>query len=121
MPRYAILEHDHPTRHWDFFLENGAVLLSWRLSAPPSPGAVVEAEKAFDHRPLYLDYEGPVGGERGRVTRWDGGSFEWQTREAERMTVLLAGARLRGLLRLERVDGEAWRADFTADEPRAGT
>ena len=120
MPRYAILEHDHPTRHWDFFLESGEVLLAWRLSAPPSPGASVEAEKSFDHRPLYLDYEGEVGGGRGRVTRWDGGSFEWQSREPGRVTVLLAGARLRGLFRLECADGAAWRADFTAGESGAG-
>ena len=23
MPRFVILEHDWPTRHWDFFLESG--------------------------------------------------------------------------------------------------
>jgi len=28
---------------------------------------------------VYLDYEGPVGGGRGTVTRWDGGEYESDT------------------------------------------
>jgi hypothetical protein len=114
MPRYAILEHDHPTRHWDLLLESGAVLRTWRLSAPPAPGAAVVAEQAFDHRPLYLDYEGPVSGGRGQVTRWDGGAFLWEVDESERMTVHLAGARLRGILRLDHGAGGEWHGAFTA-------
>jgi hypothetical protein len=76
----------------------------------------VDAEKSFDHRPLYLDYEGAVSGGRGRITRWDGGTFEWETREPDRVMVRLAGVRLRGVFRLERVDGGAWRGEFTARE-----
>ena len=116
MPRYAILEHDYPTRHWDLLLESGAVLLTWRLSAPPGCGAV-DAAKAADHRPIYLDYEGPIGGGRGRVTRWDGGAFKWERDEPDRIRVRLAGARLRGVLRLECTDG-AWRGEFTSDAGR---
>ena len=116
MPRYAILEHDHPTRHLDLLLESDGVLLTWRLSAPLGCGAV-DAEKAADHRLLYLDYEGAIGGGRGRVTRWDGGTYEWEMREPERIRVRLAGARLHGVLRLEGSDG-AWQGDFTADAGR---
>ena len=75
---FAILEHDFPTLHWDCLLEDGDVLLTWRLSSPPESAAVLDALKTFDHRRLYLDYEGPVSGDRGRVTRWDGGTFEWE-------------------------------------------
>ena len=60
VPRYVILEHDHPARHWDFMLESGDVLRTWRLAAPPRPGGAVAAEPSFDHRRAYLDYEGPV-------------------------------------------------------------
>ena len=115
MPRYVILEHDDPVLHWDFLLESGAVLLAWRLSAPPGPDAV-DAQPSFNHRPLYLDYEGPIGGDRGRVTRWDGGTFEWEAREPDRLVVRLAGVRLSGVFRLERAEGDAWRGAFTADE-----
>src|SRR5581483_7197270 len=95
MPRYVILEHDHPERHWDFMLEAGEILRTWRLSSPPAPGQTVVAEASFDHRRHYLDYEGPVSGGRGRVTRWDAGTFTWQADEPEQVVVVLQGNRLK--------------------------
>ena len=74
MSRYVILEHDHPSRHWDLMLESGEVLRTWRLASCPVAGASVAAEAAPDHRRLYLDYEGPISGGRGHVFRWDSGS-----------------------------------------------
>ena len=70
MPRFAILEHDWPSRHWDLLLEDGDALLAWRLMEEPRAGMAVIAEKNADHRTVYLDYEGPVSGDRGSVTRW---------------------------------------------------
>jgi hypothetical protein len=81
MARFVVLEHDFPERHWDLMLECGAVLRTWRLPAPPEAARVLAAVKSFDHRPVYLDYEGPVSGNRGRVTRWDGGSYRWEKHE----------------------------------------
>src|SRR5438874_2539346 len=65
MPRFVILEHDWPTRHWDFLLEAGDVLRAWRLLDEPAPGKAVLAEPNFDHRLLYLDFEGALSGNRG--------------------------------------------------------
>ncbi|MBX9585227.1 MAG: hypothetical protein K2X87_33390 [Gemmataceae bacterium] len=96
VPRYAILEHDWPARHWDLFLEAGNVLRAWRLLAEPLPGASVPAEPAADHRLMYLDYEGPVSGGRGSVTRWDAGTFEWVRDEPGRVVIEVDGLRLRG-------------------------
>jgi len=95
MPRFVILEHDHPALHWDFMLESGAVLKTWRLAEPPQPGRAVRAEPSFDHRPAYLDYEGPVSGGRGTVRRWDAGTFSWEEGPAA-LAVQLQGRRLRG-------------------------
>jgi len=101
MPRFSILEHDHPHRHWDLLLESGAVLRSWRLSAPPGAAADLTAEATPDHRLLYLDYEGPVSGGRGHVTRWDAGSFAWLEDGSDRVAVRLCGVRVRGVLVVE--------------------
>src|SRR6185437_4307487 len=60
MSRFVLLEHDHPELHWDLMLESGAVLRTWRLTAPPCGGEVITAMASFDHRALYLDYEGPI-------------------------------------------------------------
>jgi hypothetical protein len=101
MPRFVILEHDHPHRHWDLMLEAGSVLRTWRLDAPPVLGQTVGAEATFDHRPLYLDYEGPVSGGRGAVSRWDSGTFAWIDDRPERIEVRLLGGRCRGRALLE--------------------
>src|SRR5262245_13764377 len=96
MPRFVILEHDWPAKHWDFLLESGPVLRAWRLFAEPVRGREVIAEPNADHRSFYLDYEGPVSGDRGHVRQWDVGTFEWVLQEGERVEVLLSGKRLAG-------------------------
>lgn len=98
MPRYVILAHDWPTPHWDLLLENGDALLAWRLLAEPAPGRTVPAERNADHRKFYLDYEGPVSGDRGTVARWDAGTFEWiETGIVAR----LSGTRTTGTIQFE--------------------
>src|SRR5690242_19502936 len=62
MPRFVIVEHDHPTLHWDLMLEVGLVLRAWRLEALPRDGERISATAINDHRLLYLDYEGPISG-----------------------------------------------------------
>jgi hypothetical protein len=109
MARFAILEHDHPVLHWDFLLECGPVLWTWRLEAPPERGrGEVRAERIAEHRLLYLDYEGPVSGNRGSVRRWDAGTFDWLEKQEERVAVRLAGMKVAGVWELARVEGAGW-------------
>ena len=76
MPRFVILRHDHPRGvHFDFMLEAGGVLKTWALPEPPRPGVEMECEALGDHRLAYLDYEGPISGDRGSVVRWDRGEY----------------------------------------------
>ena len=110
MPRYVILEHDHPVLHWDLMLEAGAGLRTWRLAEPPRPGRAAAATAIGEHRRAYLDYEGPVSGGRGRVTRWDAGTFSGEAGGADRVVVTLEGERVRGVLELRRSSGEEWSA-----------
>jgi hypothetical protein len=112
MPRYVILEHDHPTLHWDLMLESGEVLRTWRLAARPRPATLVTATALLDHRRLYLDYEGPVSGNRGHVVRWDHGTFTWQKTESDYLIVKLNGVRLRGTAILKQVHAEEWSLTF---------
>jgi hypothetical protein len=117
VPRYVVLEHDHPVLHWDLMLEAGKVLRTWRLAAPPEARAVVAAEPSFDHRLAYLDYEGPVSGDRGQVRAWDRGTFAWLHREETGIAVRLEGVRLRGILVLEPAGEQEWQARYEEVTP----
>ena len=108
MPRFVVLEHDHPTLHWDLMLETGDVLRTWKLTAPPEPDKEISATYLSEHRRMYLDYEGPVSGNRGRVTRWDTGTFSWLEDREERVVFELAGSRVRGIAHLIKKRTNEW-------------
>src|SRR5436305_9917778 len=101
MPRFVILEHSHRGTHWDFMLEAGAVLRTWALDRPPDSPGPIAARRSFDHRAMYLDYEGPIGGDRGEVRRWDAGTYRMIEDSAGAVEVELRGGRLGGRVRLE--------------------
>lgn len=119
MPRFVILEHDHPRLHWDLMLECGPALRTWRLAAPPHAGEGIDATAVFDHRLDYLDYEGSISGGRGRVVRWEHGTFTEQMLCDQRVVVHLEGERLRGMLRLEQIDGDSWCCELRVDDASA--
>ncbi len=108
MSRFVVLEHDHPTRHWDLMLEAGPVLRTWRLSEPPIPGKSVSAEASFDHRLHYLDYEGPVSDDRGHVKRWLAGTFEWIQQSTDVVEIVYEADGARGRMSIERVKYDDW-------------
>ena len=67
--QFVILEHDYPFLHWDFLIEDGGGLASWRLLELPQSGIRVSAASLPVHRPHYLNWEGPISGDRGSVRR----------------------------------------------------
>jgi hypothetical protein len=114
MPRYVILEHADRQLHWDFMLESGTVLRTWRLHEAPEENLTIAAEKSFDHRLAYLDYEGPLTGGRGAVTRWDKGEFEVEEERNTLLSAILHGNRLRGRVQLERAPSGDWSFRFSS-------
>lgn len=111
MPRFAILHHITPADaekqdHYDLLLEDGDVLKTYTLWSFPSVGMPATAIADFDHRMIYLDYEGPISDNRGEVTRADEGTFNWIIRQDDMITVHLQGQRLQGRLILEVQDSE---------------
>lgn len=119
VPRFVILEHDHPHRHWDFMLESSSVLRTWRLAHPPETAAAIPADALGDHRMAYLDYEGPVSGGRGTVARWDSGTFTWVADGPKEVIVDLEGRRFRGRVSVRQNLTECWEATFQPWNPDA--
>jgi len=125
MPRFVLLYHKCPPgyerpSHWDFMLEAGDSLRTWALvemprswpaaqartasiiadCAPASDSNTVGAELLGDHRRDYLDYEGPLSGERGRVIRIDAGMFQTVAESSQSWQIELFGQHLRGMATL---------------------
>jgi hypothetical protein len=120
MPRFVLLRHECPPEfgkpsHWDLMLEDAGALLTWSLVELPTPGGLAAfATRLDDHRLAYLDYEGPLSGERGSVSRVDAGEFQWVERTDQRIVVSCAGRQLLGTLTAQRVGGASWRLSFEA-------
>src|SRR5262245_39924132 len=112
MPRFVLLEHDHPTPHLDLLFEVDNVLWAWGLQELPADRGAVAAQRNFDHRLLYLDYEGPISGGRGRVRRVDRGDYDWIACGEENLEVVVRGRVLNGRLELVRRDGDQWRVEY---------
>ena len=85
-----------------------------RLHAVASSNSVNAAELA-DHRLAYLDYEGPVSGERGTVSRVDAGTFETDAESPDCWELTLNGSLLRGRLALRRISTDDRRWTLTVD------
>ena len=95
--RFVILRHDSPRgEHFDFMLEAGGVLKTWALPRAPEAGIEMDCEALADHRLTYLDYEGPISGDRGVVTRWDWGTCAVERQGNDEWAVELAGHRIAG-------------------------
>lgn len=115
MSRFVLLHHDAPRgAHWDLMLEDGPILATWALPEMPRPGMELDAERLFDHRPLFLDYEGPLSAGRGSVTRVAGGEYDTLLRTGNRWVVRLNSTLLEGELELTNTDPDQslWHCRF---------
>jgi hypothetical protein len=121
MLTFVVLHHELPAddsrpSHWDFMIQRGDGLQTWALPQPPdAPGSMV-AERLVDHRLEYLRYEGPISGGRGRVTRWDDGTYRAELVGPMRLELAVHGRRLSGLVVLTCAEGDYrnWRFEFSA-------
>ena len=116
--------------------ERGDVLRTWALQELPQDWAPivtctkrlasvcreaaganqVNAEQLPDHRRDYLEYEGPVSGGRGEVSRIEEGTYEVQRESADEWQVQIIGRLLRGQITFVRQapNGRDWRLTFQA-------
>jgi DNA polymerase Ligase (LigD) len=137
MPSFVLLLHECPEgrprpTHCDLMLEAGDTLQTWALSELPRDWRIVEgvaiaatnsvaAEQLADHRLAYLEYEGPVSGNRGTVKRLDAGTYENRRLTPDRLVVDAAGNEIRGEIELRRTAGNAtqWQLSFRPHSPLA--
>jgi len=96
MPKFTISHHtgSKDGDHYDLMLEHGEGLRTWRLVNTAFQVFQV-ARQIKDHRKSYLDYEGEITGDRGRVKIWDTGTYTIDDWRDDRIQVALVGRSLK--------------------------
>ena len=79
----------------------------------------IAARRIGDHRKAYLDYEGPVSGGRGDVTRVDRGTVEIREFTEQVCVFKAGGKRLCGVFALRR-SADEWVLDAQDRESAGG-
>jgi hypothetical protein len=97
--------------HWDFMLESGDVLQTYRLDKSPqqlidNPAGAV---KIFDHPLKFLTYEGPVNNGRGEVSIADSGTYKITRQSSDQIELILTGKALSGKFILTHIEADNWR------------
>ncbi|MGC4002057.1 MAG: hypothetical protein QM811_02460 [Pirellulales bacterium] len=113
--RFVVLRHTgtptyKPGVHWDLLCESPAGLRTWECQAPPFSMPTQLVRELPLHRPLYLDYEGPLDRDRGTVERVLAGTFEVLDESTDRFEITVTGDKANGTLRInrDRVAAEVW-------------
>lgn len=95
--------------HYDLMIEEGNALATWRLPTAlaqigdmPTP-----AERIAQHRRVYLDYEGPVSGDRGSVSIHERGVCRLLVGREDRWEIEFEGDRTRARVILQRLGSAA--------------
>jgi len=118
--RFVILEHCQPgggrADHWDLMFQVGDVLLTLESPAWDASPGPWRVQSLPDHRLSYLDYQGPISGQRGWVRQVDSGRYRVATRQSPAVRLELEGCRFRGELEL-RCAGGGVRAEIAARLP----
>jgi hypothetical protein len=82
-------------------------LRTWAIDAPIVAGKEFRARALSDHRLLYLEYEGELTGQRGRVRRIDAGTYHVLIWSSDWVRVVVAGLQLVGEIDLRCIRPES--------------
>ena len=98
--------------HYDLMIDRGEFLATWQVPLPPEQAIrrAIACTRIADHRRAYLDYEGPISGDRGHVRRHDTGQCILDYMDDVCWRITFAGRLLRGRMELRRasVDADQW-------------
>ena len=97
--RFTLSQHITGSEpHFDFFLDHpeNEKLWTWQIMEMEPLKQVlsgnsnffqVPALRIFDHRKIYLDYEGGISGDRGEIRKNDSGNWDWIAQTSKNFTI----------------------------------
>jgi hypothetical protein len=109
--RFAVHRHFTVPDHYDFMLDRGDLLATWRIAAGHITdfinGSPVKAERINDHRREYLDLKEVIDCGRGRVELYDSGDFQELPGSPGMKVYKIDGKIIKGILSLETAE-DGW-------------
>lgn len=94
MLRTVVLRHTQldGSSHFDWMIErpeptDDRSLRTWRTGIRPDQASAFQGQQIGDHRSVYLEYEGELGGGRGRVERLASGLVRWDRCDQDRVAL----------------------------------
>jgi bifunctional non-homologous end joining protein LigD len=109
--KFVIQKHTRAGKiHWDFMLEAGDVLETYRLNLPPEKliQEKCSAVRIFNHPLKFLTYEGSVNKGKGRVKIGDSGTYQLLGETQNRKELQICGKILKGKFTLTHIKDKEW-------------
>jgi len=101
MPKFSILKHIlGEESHYDLLFEKGNKLAAFRITSPifSTPQSAIQN---FDHRKIYLNYQGPISKNRGIVKMWDKGNYDIKKEIKNLLVIKLSGKKSKATITLK--------------------
>ena len=109
---YSIIKHtlSDYTFHYDFLIKKNDILQCWQFSsiANIEIGELIFCKKIFDHRLKYLNYQGPISNNRGKVQIIQNGFLEIIIQEDNLVRFRIDSELLNGNFEIRKIQSEAW-------------
>jgi hypothetical protein len=109
--RFVIQKHTRGKNvHWDFMLESGESLQTYRLDKAPEEvlHQTASAVRIFNHPLKFLTYQGPVNKGRGNVQLTEAGTYQVIHRKQDQIELNLTGQILKGKFTLTHIKNDDW-------------
>ena len=119
--RFVIQEHTRGTDvHWDFMLESGETLQTYRLDKAPKEvlHQTAKAVKIFNHPLKFLTYQGPVNKGTGNVRLTEAGTYQIIHQKHNQIELNLSGQILKGNFTLIHIKNDEWQLSRDNQRPR---
>ena len=119
--RFVIHKHTRGKDvHWDFMLQLGETLQTYRLDKAPEEvmHQTANAVKIFNHPLKFLTYQGPANKGKGNVQLIEAGTYQIIHQKHNRIELNLSGQILRGKFTLIHIKNDNWQ--FARDSQPPG-
>jgi len=114
--KYVIHHHFTSLEHFDLMFEKDDYLETWQIDLKNFNlflnGETVKTLLIKNHSKRYLFYQGQLSSGKGKIVRYDSGSYQERLRDQKKIIYELEGFKLKGTLNIKPNNGLSWLIDL---------